>query len=105
MNLSFGEILLILAVALVVFGPDKLPEIGKNLGRAMRSFRSASQELQKELRSSLDFVDDAEPKPTKPADSRNSALPPPPPPVLPTTADSKSPEAPNDGAGSTAGAE
>jgi TatA/E family protein of Tat protein translocase len=37
--------LLIMAIALLVFGPKKLPEIGKSLGRALREFRRTSDEL------------------------------------------------------------
>ena len=41
-----GELLLILVIALLLFGPQKLPELGKSLGRAMREFKRATQELQ-----------------------------------------------------------
>jgi sec-independent protein translocase protein TatA len=36
------ELVLILAIALVIFGPSKLPEIGKSLGRALKEFRAGS---------------------------------------------------------------
>lgn len=39
------EILLILVVALIIFGPGKLPEIGRVMGRAMRTLRKASFDL------------------------------------------------------------
>lgn len=44
---QFGlpELLLIGAVALVIFGPARLPELGRSLGRAMREFRSAFRSL------------------------------------------------------------
>lgn len=48
-NLGFSEMLLIFIIALVVFGPDRLPEIGKTLGQAIREFRKASTDLQKEI--------------------------------------------------------
>lgn len=84
MNLSFGELLVIMAVALLVFGPDKLPEIGKNLGRAVRSFRSASSELQQELGTSLNFLDDEKSKAPQQQEAQAPApLPPPPAPVMP----------------------
>jgi len=41
-NLGMGEIVLILVIAMVVFGPKKLPEMGKALGRTMTEFRRAS---------------------------------------------------------------
>ncbi len=40
-NLGPGELLLILAIALVVLGPKKLPEVGKSLGRGMREFKDS----------------------------------------------------------------
>jgi sec-independent protein translocase protein TatA len=43
------EVLLILVVALLVFGPKKLPEIGKAVGEAIRSFKEQSEKLTKDL--------------------------------------------------------
>ena len=40
-NIGPGELLLILAIALVVLGPKKLPEAGRSLGRAMREFKQS----------------------------------------------------------------
>jgi sec-independent protein translocase protein TatA len=40
-QLSPGEILLILLVALLIFGPKRLPEIGKSLGKGIREFKGA----------------------------------------------------------------
>lgn len=42
-NLGVQELVLILIIALVVFGPGKLPEVGKSIGRSIREFKSASQ--------------------------------------------------------------
>ncbi len=39
------ELVLILVIALVVFGPAKLPEIGKSFGRAIREFRDHSNKV------------------------------------------------------------
>lgn len=44
-NLGFGELVLILMVALIVFGPQKLPEIGRAIGKALREFRNASRDI------------------------------------------------------------
>jgi sec-independent protein translocase protein TatA len=41
-NIGPGELILILAVILVVFGPGKLPEIGAAVGRSFREFRKAT---------------------------------------------------------------
>ncbi len=40
-NLGPGELLLILAIALVVLGPKKLPEAGRSLGRGLREFKES----------------------------------------------------------------
>ncbi|MCY4554300.1 MAG: TatA/E family twin arginine-targeting protein translocase [Candidatus Poribacteria bacterium] len=62
------EIFIILVVALVIFGPQKLPEMGRSLGKAIREFKSAGTELQDELTKAADEIDkDTEPniKPPK----------------------------------------
>ena len=48
-NMGVPEILIILAVALIVFGPRKLPEIGKTLGKALGEFRKATDDLKKTI--------------------------------------------------------
>lgn len=48
-----GELLLILIIALIVFGPGKLPEIGSALGRSIREFRRASNEFTAEIQREL----------------------------------------------------
>ena len=52
MNLGPGEILVVLLVALIVFGPKRLPEIGRQVGSAMRELRK----MQDSVRSELDQV-------------------------------------------------
>jgi len=44
-NIGFPELLIILAIALIIFGPNKLPELAKGLGRAMREFKKATEEV------------------------------------------------------------
>ena len=41
MNLGMGEIVLLIVLALVLFGPKRLPEMGRAAGKAIREFRSA----------------------------------------------------------------
>ena len=53
-NLGFGEILLILVVALIVFGPRRLPEMGRTVGRSLREFRRAASDLRAEIETDLD---------------------------------------------------
>ncbi|MBI1748308.1 MAG: twin-arginine translocase subunit TatB [Acidobacteria bacterium] len=44
-NLGFPELMLIFVIALIVFGPKKLPELGKSIGKGLAEFRRASNEL------------------------------------------------------------
>ena len=44
-GLGFGEIVVILVLALVLLGPQKLPEVAKQLGKALRDFRKVSDDL------------------------------------------------------------
>jgi TatA/E family protein of Tat protein translocase len=48
-TLGGPELFLIMVVALIVFGPKKLPEIGKSLGRMMNEFKKASSEFRQTL--------------------------------------------------------
>ena len=48
-DISTGEILLILIVAFLVFGPDKIPAIAKKIGRGMNEVRRASDEIKREI--------------------------------------------------------
>ena len=40
-NIGLPEILIVLAIALIVFGPKRLPEMGRSLGRGMREFKDS----------------------------------------------------------------
>ncbi len=44
-NIGIPELLIIAAIALIVFGPNKLPELAKAFGRAMREFKKATEEV------------------------------------------------------------
>lgn len=47
-NFSMPELAMVLVIALVVFGPGKLPDVGKALGRGLQEFRSATNNVSKE---------------------------------------------------------
>ncbi|WP_026477209.1 twin-arginine translocase TatA/TatE family subunit [Alkaliphilus transvaalensis] len=49
-RLGTTELILILIIALVVFGPSKLPEIGKSVGKALKEFKAHSTSITKELK-------------------------------------------------------
>ena len=46
-SIGTSELLVILVVALVVFGPRKLPELGRSLGRSINEFKRASDDLKR----------------------------------------------------------
>ena len=47
--MSFGTTLLIVIVIFLVLGPEKVPEVGRALGRAMREFRKAMSEIERSV--------------------------------------------------------
>jgi len=85
-NLGGGEIILILALILILFGARKLPELAKGLGQGIKEFKKATREVTEEVSSAMDET----PPPPK-------RLPPNPPPTeAPNTvpqSDSTSPKA------------
>jgi TatA/E family protein of Tat protein translocase len=48
-NIGFPELLVILAIALLIFGPKKLPEVGRSIGRTLREFRRTSDEIKEKI--------------------------------------------------------
>jgi TatA/E family protein of Tat protein translocase len=49
-NIGLPEMLIILAIALIVFGPNKLPELAKAFGKAMREFKKATEEVKESFK-------------------------------------------------------
>lgn len=47
-SIGFPELILILAIALIIFGPGKLPSVGASIGKAINEFKKASKEITKE---------------------------------------------------------
>lgn len=47
--IGMPELIIILVIALIIFGPRKLPELGKSLGRSLNEFKRASADLQNTL--------------------------------------------------------
>jgi len=62
-TLGGPELVLILVLALIIFGPRKLPEIGKSMGRMMAEFRKASNEFRRTIE---DEVEAEKPRPQEP---------------------------------------
>ena len=49
MNLGFPEMMFIFVLALILFGPKKLPEIGRQIGKGLSEFKRASREFQSQI--------------------------------------------------------
>ncbi|WP_214484454.1 twin-arginine translocase TatA/TatE family subunit [Bacillus sp. SM2101] len=47
-NIGIGSLILILVIALVIFGPNKLPQLGKAAGETLREFKRAAQDIANE---------------------------------------------------------
>jgi len=62
-SIGSAEILVILVLALLLFGPRKLPEIGRNVARALRECRRAGNDLRDTLEREVDDIDRAERRP------------------------------------------
>ena len=65
-GLGFGEILIILVLALVLLGPQKLPEVAKQLGKGMRDFKKASDGLKEQFEREF-YADERKPERPRPA--------------------------------------
>lgn len=59
-NFSFSDIILILMVALIVFGPGKLPEVAKSLGRGISEFRKVAHKASDTMQNIKDKTKDIE---------------------------------------------
>jgi Tat protein translocase TatB subunit len=71
------EILVIVMVALVVFGPEKLPQIARQIGRAAHQLRQMANEVKDEFQDGLDLNDPPEPRPDHPnVRNRHEGMPP-----------------------------
>ncbi len=56
-GLGLPEILVIFVIALIVFGPKKLPDLGRSIGRAMAEFKKASDEFQETVKAEMKEVE------------------------------------------------
>jgi TatA/E family protein of Tat protein translocase len=71
-GIGMQELIVILVVALLVFGPSRLPELARSLGRGLAEFRRASSDLRQSL---MDATEEARIDPPKPAGARQAAEP------------------------------
>ena len=59
-SIGMPELIIILVIALIIFGPRKLPELGKSLGRSLNEFKRASTELQNTLEQEIKLEEQKE---------------------------------------------
>jgi sec-independent protein translocase protein TatB len=89
MNLGFPEMIFIFFIALIIFGPKKLPEIGRQIGKALNEFKRASNEFKSQIEAEISQID---------IENQRQILPPSQPPagavaVLPPTLEAAGPPA------------
>lgn len=77
-GLGFGEILLILAIALIVIGPKKLPDVARAIGRGLAEFRRHADDVQKTIQREL-YASQSNDAPPKSASPNTQYRPGPPP--------------------------
>lgn len=56
-SIGMPELIIILVIALIIFGPRKLPELGKSLGKSINEFKRASADLQNTLEQEIKLED------------------------------------------------
>jgi TatA/E family protein of Tat protein translocase len=71
--LGFPEVVFILVLALLIFGPKRLPEVGRTIGKGVAQFRRATTDLKRTIESEIALEDDAPGR----SGARPAALPPP----------------------------
>ncbi len=77
-GLSFGELLIIAVLALLLLGPERLPEAAKTFGKGLRELRKVTDDLKDQVESEL-YVEDRRPELVPPAATRKADLAAPPP--------------------------
>ena len=55
-GLGAGEILIILVIAFLLFGPKQLPEVGRQVGKAFKGFKDAAEDLKKTVEPELNMI-------------------------------------------------
>lgn len=65
-GIGLPEMALIMVIALLVFGPKKLPEIGRSMGKAIRGFQDASRDFENEFKREAEQIEQAVKTPTLP---------------------------------------
>jgi len=76
-SIGMPELIIIFVIALIIFGPRKLPELGKSLGRSLSEFKRASNDLRSTLEEEIKIEDIQVNEPTKSKGTDESEIKPP----------------------------
>jgi sec-independent protein translocase protein TatA len=71
-SIGMPELIIILVIALIIFGPRKLPELGKSLGRSLNEFKKASTDLQNTLEQEIKIEEQKEAETKSKFDSKTT---------------------------------
>ncbi|HLB49648.1 MAG TPA: TatA/E family twin arginine-targeting protein translocase [Anaerolineales bacterium] len=77
-NIGFPELIVIFIVALLVFGPKRLPELGRSLGKGIAEFRRASTDLKTSIEREIENAEVESamiPKPSQPTPTAGADVP------------------------------
>jgi sec-independent protein translocase protein TatA len=75
-SIGMPELIIILVIALIIFGPRKLPELGRSLGRSINEFKKASNELRSTLEEEIRIEETRDRTTAAPATPPAAAAPP-----------------------------
>ena len=92
MNLGFSEMAFIFLLALIIFGPKKLPEIGRQIGKVLAEFKRASNEFKWQLEAEMRQI---EAEATRERLIKEAKAPEPTPSILPPAAEEPKPKLPD----------
>jgi sec-independent protein translocase protein TatA len=74
-SIGMPELIIILVIALIIFGPRKLPELGRSLGRSLSEFKRASNELKHTLDEEIRIEDERSAERQRPPATVSNPLP------------------------------